>query len=213
MKRNALIKKKILDYNPKSGLAQTALFFLDLAAVNHNSTKDHIERVALLAEATAIKLKKDAKAAFFAGLLHDIGKVVLPASLFDGHNISPEEYAQVKKHAQDGFQALKKLHMFTALCAGLHHNLYQAGYGVRVEDFPPEWSPATVKKVLDISTIVSISDFVEAYTSRKTKILDGSGDSPTLSAMLENKYPNEHLTTAIVLELVENPKKLGWGKV
>lgn len=213
MKREALVKKKILDYNPKGGLAQTALFFLDLAGVNHSSTKDHIERVALLAEATAIKLKKDAKAAFFAGLLHDIGKVILPANLFDGHNISPEEYAQVKKHAQDGFKALMKLHMFTALCAGFHHNLYQAGYGVGMDDFPEKWSPATIKKVLDISMIVSICDFAEAYTTRKTKILDGSGDAPTLSAMLENKYLNEHLTTAIVLELIAKPQKLGWGKV
>jgi HD-GYP domain-containing protein (c-di-GMP phosphodiesterase class II) len=64
--------------------------------------------------------------------LHDVGKLILPCSLFDGHNISAEEYALVKHHAQDGFKALMEMHMFTALCAGFHHNLYKAGYGVTI---------------------------------------------------------------------------------
>lgn len=147
MKLDTIIHKKIKEYNPKGGLAFTAMFFIALAEVNHRSTKDHVEKVALLSEATAIKLRKDAKAAFFAGLLHDVGKLLLPSNLFDGHNITPDEYDTVKKRARDGFKALMKLHIFTALCAGFHHNLYQAGYGVSIEDLPTKWSPATIKKV------------------------------------------------------------------
>jgi len=209
MKRETLIRKKILAYNPKGGLAQTAFLFLALADINHRSTKAHVERVALLAEATAHELKKDKKAAFFAGLLHDIAKLTLPLFLFDGHNISPEEYAQVKKHAWDGFKVLKNLHLFTALCAGIHHNLYKSGYGVTSKDFPSNWSPATIKKVLDISMIISICDFIEAFTSRSTKILDGSGriepmvQAPDLQAMLYVKYPEDHQTIDAALKLRE----------
>jgi putative nucleotidyltransferase with HDIG domain len=193
MKRDTKVRHKIIAYNPKGGLAQTAMFFLALAEVNHRSTKDHVVNVSLLAESTAVQLKKDAKAAFFAGLLHDVGKLLLPANLFDGHNISPEEYTQIKEHARNGFKALMKLHMFTALCAGFHPNLYQTGYGVTMDDFPSKWSPATVKKVLDISTIVSICDFVDAFTNRQTKILDGSAEkAPDLKGMLYAKYPNDH---------------------
>lgn len=209
MKRETLIKKKIQAYNPKGGLAQTAFMFLALAEINHRSTKAHVERVALLAEATAKKLKKDTKAAFFAGLLHDVAKLTLPMNLFDGHNISPEEYALVKKHAMDGFRVLKDLHLFTGLCAGVHHNLYKAGYGLTAEDFPSNWSPATIKKVLDTSMNVSVCDFVEAFTSRSTKILDGSGridplvPAPDLKSMLYSKYPEEQQLVDIVLELRE----------
>lgn len=203
MKRDTLVRKKILSYNPKGGLTQTALFFLELAKVNHRSTKDHVENVALLSEAIALKLKKDAKAAFFAGLLHDVGKMLLPMNLFDGHNITPEEYAQVKQHAKDGFKALMRMHLFTALCAGFHHNLYQAGYGVTAEDLPKNWSPATIKKVLDISVIVSICDFVEAFMHRKTKILDGSDKNLDLKGMLYAKYPNDHQVIDVVLNLQE----------
>ena len=208
MKLDTIINKKISKYNPKGGLDQTAKFFLAIAEINHKSTKSHVQRVALLAEATSIELKKDSKAAFFGGLLHDIGKIILPSNLFDGHNISSEEYSEVKKHAQDGFKALMKLHMFTALCAGFHHNLYQSGYGVSINDFPNKWSNATIKKVLDISMIISICDFVDAYTNRTTKILDGSGSESNLKSMLENKYPNEHMIIDIVLKQSLNLKGL-----
>ena len=200
MSRESIVQEKITAYQPK-GLIQSSRLFLALAGINHESTKNHVENVALLAEAVAISLKKDAKAAFFAGLLHDIAKITLPAPLFDGHNITPEEYAQIKKHAQDGFNALMKLHLFTSLCAGLHHNLYKSGYGVTMEDFPKNWSPATIKKVLDISMIISICDFIEAFTHRPTKILDGSDKAPDLKSMLHAKYPDDIVTVDTALNL------------
>lgn len=196
-----IIDSRIEGYNAKGSLGHTAKIYLTLAEVYHASTKAHTQRVALLAEATAKKLKKDVKAAFFAGLLHDFGKILLPSELFDGHNITPDEYARVKQHAQAGFLALKKLHCFTALCAGLHHALYQAGYGATTEDLPRQWSPSTVKKVLEISTIISICDFVDAYTHRATKILDGSGTEPSLKEMLYKKYQDDHQTVDVVLSL------------
>jgi hypothetical protein len=58
-----------------------------------------------------------------------------------------------------------------------------------------------MKKVLDISMIISICDFVEAFTSRKTKILDGSDKAPDLKGMLYAKYPNDMHTVDVVLSL------------
>ena len=136
MKLSTIIQKKIKTYDPKNELGHTAKVFLALCGINHNEVKGHVERVALLAEATAIRMKKDAKAAFFAGLLHDIGKLILPAPLFDGHNINTAEYAEVKTHALAGFEVLKDLHAFVALCAGFHHALYATGYGLTIKDFP-----------------------------------------------------------------------------
>lgn len=187
------VLQKIKDHCPQGGLDHTARLILALTSVNHPQVKEHIERVALLAEATAKKLGKDSKAAFFAGLLHDVGKVLLPAELFDGHNINAKEYAKVKEHALVGFEALKDMYAFTALCAGLHHKLYKAGYGLNIEDFPKSWSLATIKKVLEISVIVSVCDFIDAFTHRETKIKDGSDlASSDLRQMLLNKYPDDH---------------------
>lgn len=202
MKLETFIQKKIKKYNPKGDLAHTARFFLALCEINHFSTKEHMERVALLADRTARKLRKDYKAAFFAGLLHDIGKLLLPAKLFDGHNINQDEYAEIKTHAVASFKALKKFHLFSALCAGLHHNIYKAGYGIDLNEFPEDLSPSTIKKVLETSTIISICDFVDAYNNRDTEIKDGSNEnSKTLKEMLYEKYPNDLGVVDVVLEI------------
>ncbi|MFZ2975007.1 MAG: HD domain-containing protein [Candidatus Moraniibacteriota bacterium] len=198
---------KIKKYNPKGGLSRTAELFLALSEINHKQVKEHAERVALLSEAVATKMKKDKKATFFAGLLHDIGKIILSYKLFDGHNIDTQEYEEVKRHAISGFEALSKLHEFTALCAGLHHNLYKRGYGVKISDFPKNWSPATAKKVLEISAIVSVCDFIDAFTHRKTEIKDGSNNNATgLKEMLKEKYPDDH---EIIRIAIKENKKLG----
>lgn len=187
-----LVKRKIAEYRPKGGLAHTAQFFLDLSKANHPKVKGHLERMALAADETAIALGMDSKAVFFAALLHDIGKLFLPPHLFDGHDITDEEYALVKQHALIAFRILKRYHYFTAYCAGLHHALHRAGYGITMDDFPKNWSLATVKKVLEISTVVSICDFIDAHKHRKNVIKDGS-DAKTndLRGMLIAKYPED----------------------
>ncbi len=188
----ATVLRKISEYHPKGGLDHTTRIFLALCSINHQQVKGHLERVGLLSERTAEILKKDMLAAFFGGLLHDIGKIVFPYTLFNGHNISPAEYQEVKRHTAAGFQILRELHEFVGLCAGFHHAVYQSGYGLTADDFPKNWSPATIKKVLEISTIISICDFIDAATHRQTKILDGSGDkSDDLAEMLKKKYPDD----------------------
>ena len=191
---------KISAYQPKNGLDYIARFFISLAEVSHGLVTGHIERVALLAEAVANVLQMDAKAAFFGGLLHDTGKLILPSMLFDGHNISAEEYEQVKQHALMGAAALKDDYPFTSLCAGLHHAMYARGYGLTMRDFPESFSPATAKKVLQIAALVSICDFIEAYTHRATKIRDGSDNgSADLAGMLYDKYPDDHQLVDVAL--------------
>lgn len=199
-----LIQKKIKYYQPKNGLDHVANFFIAMASVRHDKVVGHIERVALLAELVALKQQMDTKATFFAGLLHDVGKVLLPFRLFDGHNIDAQEYEEVKQHALLGAQALKEQYLFTSLCAGLHHAMYQKGYGLTLKDFPEVIGPATAKKILQIAAVVSICDFIEAFTHRNTKIKDGSDNSSQdLKEMLYQKYPDDHLLIDIALEEME----------
>lgn len=201
MNLDTIIQRKIRRYNAKGGLAHTAKLVLLFMSVNHGEVKKHVQRMALLAEAVAVEMKKDAKATFFAGLLHDIGKVLLPYNHFDGHNITEEEFEEVKTHARAGFEVLRELHSFVALCAGFHHKLYEAGYGITMSDFPKDWSLSTVKKVLEISAILSVCDYIEAATSRDTEIKDGSGKGgANLKSRLMLKYPDDYLVIDIALK-------------
>lgn len=201
---DAKIKERIVEYKPQGGLDHTAKIFLALCRVNHRLVVGHAERVALLSEEVAKKKKKDPKAAFFGGLLHDTGKLILPPELFDGHNISADEYERIKTHAVNGFLALKEFHLFTALCASLHHAMYAHGYGLTKDDFPKDFDWATMKKVLEISAIISVCDFVDAFKTRNTKILDGSDTAPDLKGMLQAKYPNDLEVIDDVLEIADS---------
>lgn len=203
------VMNRISKYSPKGGLDVTSKFFLFMVEVKEPQVKGHSERVALLSERVAKKMGKDPKAAFFGGLLHDTGKSILNSKLFDGHNINTEEYAEVKTHAQIGAQILRRIHLFSSFCAGLHHNMYASGYGLCVKDFPKNWSPKTVKKLLEIAGIISICDFVDAATQRTTEIKDGSDKNTTdLKGMLFQKYPDDHMIVEIALK--ENRKLNGF---
>jgi putative nucleotidyltransferase with HDIG domain len=194
------IKRKIKEYNPKGGLGQTAMVLLDLLSISHPLVRKHAERVALLAEAVALKMKKDAKAAFFAGLLHDTGKASIPNHLFDGRDITEEEYAEVKKHSLAGFLALRKKHLFTAYCAGFHHALNAKGYGLKLRDFPRNWELQTVKKLLEIATIIAICDYIDAaFTRDGVMKSDMEAPGADLRERLEKKFPDDLEVVRIAL--------------
>jgi HD domain len=195
-----IVAAKIKQYQPKNGLDRTAEIILAFCGINHPLVKEHNERVALLAEAVALVLRVDPKATFFAGILHDAGKLTISCDLFDGHDITQPEYEKVKEHALAGFKALRKHHQFVALCAGYHHAMCFHGYGLTADDFPKEWHMGTIKKILDISAILAVCDFIDAFTHRKTKIKDGSDQAaPDLKGMLYAKYPDDHAIIDIAL--------------
>lgn len=202
MEISDIVLRKIDGYKFKGGLDQTAKLFLKLASMYHQKVKEHSERVALLSEEIAIRTGKDPKPAFIGALMHDNAKILLPYDLFDDRNISEEEYQKIKKHPVKGFEILKDFHEFTAMCAGLHHALYESGYGLTLKDFPPDWDLELVKKALDISVIISIADFIDAFTHRKTSIKDGSDKgSLRLEEMLKAKYPNDHQAVEVALKV------------
>ncbi|OGI15532.1 MAG: hypothetical protein A2Z52_00580 [Candidatus Moranbacteria bacterium RBG_19FT_COMBO_42_6] len=169
-------------------------------SISHPKVREHAERVAFLAEAVAFRMKKDAKAAFFAGLLHDAGKASIPNHLFDGRNITEEEYAEVKKHSIAGFMALKDKHLFTAYCAGFHHALNTKGYGLTLKDFPENWEIQTVKKVLEISMIIAICDYIDAARTRDGVMKsEANGSGSSLKERLEKKFPDDLEVVRIAL--------------
>lgn len=80
---------------------------------NHDKyTKDHSENVAKLSREIAVNLgltNEDVSKIYFAGLVHDIGKTIIPSSVINKKGrLTSEEYEIVKNHSTYGYEALVK---------------------------------------------------------------------------------------------------------
>jgi putative nucleotidyltransferase with HDIG domain len=76
-------------------------------------TKDHSYRVASYAVAIAKELgwkKKDVEGIYVAGLLHDIGKIIIDTKVINkGEKLSAVELSEIKKHPQISYDILSKV--------------------------------------------------------------------------------------------------------
>jgi putative nucleotidyltransferase with HDIG domain len=76
-------------------------------------TKDHSYRVACYAVAIARELgwrKKDVEGIYVAGLLHDIGKIIIDTKVIKkGNELTSLEISEIKKHPQISYDILSKI--------------------------------------------------------------------------------------------------------
>lgn len=90
-------------------------------------TCGHSERVALYAKCLAVHLGYDEEAVeklYLTGLLHDIGKIaVSDAILKKPHHLTDEEFAEIKRHPDEGWKILHGLEQLSYVLPGvLHHH-------------------------------------------------------------------------------------------
>ncbi|WP_064092877.1 HD-GYP domain-containing protein [Rossellomorea aquimaris] len=95
-------------------------------------------------------------------ILHDVGKMLIPEDiLLKPGKLTEEEFAEIKKHSQHGYDILRQLHtvsLTVAHCAYQHHErLDGSGYprGLRGEDIHP------------FAKIIAVADVFDAMTSNR----------------------------------------------
>lgn len=125
-------------------------------------TAGHQERVTRLAEAIAAEMNfsdEHISAVHTAGMLHDIGKIYVPAEFLSRPGkITAEEYSILKRHAQEGFEILKNIeykYPIAEIVYQHHERLDGSGYprGLRAD------------QILIEARIISVADVVEAMAS------------------------------------------------
>ena len=96
-----------------------------------------------------------------AGLLHDIGKIMVPESIIKKPSkLTNDEYNQIKKHTVEGYKILKKLPIDDRIkdAALLHHERCDGGgYPLSI----------TGEKINDFAKIVAIADVYDAMTAAR----------------------------------------------
>lgn len=108
-------------------------------------TKGHSFRVARYAALLAEKMgydKNQVSNIYDIALLHDIGKITVPDEILNKpEELTEEEYAVMKQHAQNGYDILKKIEISPELSlgAGYHHERMDGNgypFGKKGEEIP-----------------------------------------------------------------------------
>ncbi len=127
-------------------------------------TSGHQKRVAELAKTMSLELgldKNKVEAVHTAALIHDIGKINVPASILaKPGKITDLEFNMIKTHSTDGYKILKKIEFQWPLARiVLQHHERENGSGY------PEGLKN--KKIMLEAKIIAVADVVEAMSSHR----------------------------------------------
>ena len=144
---------------------QTAEALANAIDAKDKYTLGHSSRVAAYSKQIAREAgmsDEQCERVYFAGLLHDVGKIGIADNIInkDG-KLTNEEFAQIKLHPVYGKQILSQIHESPYLSVGAnhHHERYDGrGYpdGLKGSDIP------------EIARIIGVADAYDAMTSKRS---------------------------------------------
>ena len=143
---------------------QTAEALVTAIDAKDEYSHGHSMRVAEYSEKIARRMGKndeECKNVYYAGLLHDVGKIgITDAIINKKSSLTPEEYDTIKKHPVLGMQILSSIGDYPNIIDGAHyhHERYDGtGYpdGLKGEDIP------------EIARIISVADAYDTLTSNR----------------------------------------------
>ena len=144
---------------------QTATALVNAIDAKDTYSHGHSLRVAEYSEKIARLMGKDEKQCrqiYYAGLLHDVGKIGIPIKIINKKGkLTPQEYDTIKEHPVKGDQILSGItkYPYLAIGAHYHHERYDGqGYPLRLkgEDIP------------EIARIISVADAYDAMSSNRS---------------------------------------------
>lgn len=128
-------------------------------------TNGHSVRVAEYALEMAKRLgksKEEQDVIYYAGLLHDVGKIRVPGEIINKPGrLTDEEFDQIKLHPVTGYHILKDIYDDKVIAMGVkyHHERYDG------KGYP---SGLTEKNIPEIARILGVADTYDAMTSNRS---------------------------------------------
>lgn len=127
-------------------------------------TSGHSQRVADYALAIAKRMgksKEEQKIIYYAGLLHDVGKIRVPEEIINKpEELTEEEFNQIRVHPVSGYHILKDIHEDIRIAYGAkyHHERYDGkGYPNALEG----------ENIPEIARIIGVADSYDAMASNR----------------------------------------------
>ncbi|MEI8067966.1 MAG: HD domain-containing protein [Candidatus Shapirobacteria bacterium] len=152
--------------------------FLGPLKEKDKNTYEHCLRVALLAKEIGGFMELDEKALFFAGLLHDLGKLNVPMeTLGKTDSWTKEDSKAVEKHVIDGYLLIKGRFDFTAEIILWHHKFQENKYPEFLPPYLHDYSVGTQAVIPEYGRILALADVYDALHRENSKF----GERKTLS--------------------------------
>lgn len=132
----------------------------------------HSLRVALLAPKIASMLKLDERALFFAGALHDIGKIRIPKEILrKTKGLSREERKIMDSHPIYSYEILYEVGLAYSAEISIRHHRHQAGHRYPKKLPAPKvpFSRESIERIRFCSKMLAIADTYVAATNRPAK--------------------------------------------
>jgi len=170
--------------------------YLEILKLKDKETYEHSIRVGLLALRIARHTHHDPKALFFAGVLHDVGKALIPPEVLkkkEGFN--NQDMETMKKHPLYSYYLLNGVHDFSAQIAIRHHKNQEKGYPQNLPKPEKPFSHNTILMINYYSRIISLVDFYDAMNFRNNEKFGKKKLSPeeAKAILLMNNRDQKHL--------------------
>jgi len=146
-------------------LVQTVTALSEAVDAKDRYTSGHSKRVAKYARMIAERMGKSREeqdAIYRAGLLHDVGKIRIPADIINkSGKLTDEEYNIIKIHPVTGYHILKGISddNFIAIAAKYHHERYDG------KGYP---NGLAGEKIPEVARILGVADSYDAMASNRS---------------------------------------------
>lgn len=144
--------------------------YLNLLKEKDKETYEHSIRVSLLGLSIAQYVHLDPKALFYAGILHDVGKLLIDKDLLKKKGrLNKKDMEKIRKHPEYAYNLLKGIYKFSAEIALRHHRFQKDSYPKKLPKSEISL-PITKKRIINYyARLLSLADFYDALTSRTNK--------------------------------------------
>ncbi|MBM3199475.1 HD domain-containing protein [Candidatus Woesearchaeota archaeon] len=141
--------------------------YLSMLRLKDQATYEHSIRVGLLGVGVAEYADLDKKAMFFAGTLHDIGKIMIrPEVLKKSGKYTKKDIREMQQHPKYGYRLLSGVHDFSAEVALRHHKYQSMSYPKKNYKPKVHFSKDTMINLDLHAKMLAIVDFYDAINTR-----------------------------------------------
>ncbi len=159
-----ITRQRMLENELRKSINEVVESFSKLVELRDPYTAGHQARVAKLACEIGKRIglsQRDLEDLRIAGLLHDIGKVIIPADILNKPGrLNDLEFALVKLHPKTGYDILKEVEAFSNIANIVlqhHERLNGSGYPNGIRD----------GEIILSARIIAVADVVEAMLSHR----------------------------------------------